>query len=134
MVEPKLSKITAEVKRARSLWLQSPRAVNKMNLNRLEALKKKVILKEKRHSWDTSTKSLDPKTSCKKIKDFANNMSGSSKRSKQFEYLIIDEANNRITNENTISNLFLKQFNPTQNSTFNSEQDTLGDELEEDIK
>ena len=74
-------KITAEVRKARFRWRNSPCIENKIALNRLESVKKRIILEEKRNAWDNFTLSLSPQSSSHNIWRFTSNMLGRSTKS-----------------------------------------------------
>lgn len=74
-------KAVALARQAFTTWKKCPSPLNKQNLNRLNAVMKRTISKEKNRSWSEYVENLDPRKGTSKLWNFTRSMFGFNKGS-----------------------------------------------------
>ena len=121
-------KITAAVRRAYSKWKKSPCTTTKCELNRLESIQKKIILKNRDKQWQEFTYQLNHRTNkpSKTVWKFINSMLGNNNNAQSYSFPITYDQNNSIDDDATKAEYFVTQF-----SDQNDDQNTDDPEEEE---
>jgi hypothetical protein len=111
---PQCKKATSMVRRAYNKWRSSLLQSDKTELNRLEAIKKKTIIKAKNDAWEKFIGSLDQPGNTTTFWNFAKFML-KEKRTKQSWPTLVDQTNRQLTDNLDKANAMLDQLCPNNN-------------------